>query len=90
MNDPTPTPRVQLYTTPWCPYCLNAKRLLAGDGIAFADHDVAANPVLRREIASRTGWHTVPMIFVDERFVGGYTELAALRARGGLTDLASR
>lgn len=86
--DETTTPRVRLYTTPWCPYCLNAKRLLTRDGIAFVDHDVSSRPELRREISREANWYTVPMIFIDDRFVGGYTELSALRARGGLAGLA--
>ncbi|TNF31049.1 MAG: glutaredoxin [Deltaproteobacteria bacterium] len=87
MRETTSEPRVRLYTTPWCPYCLNAKRLLERDGIAFVDHDVSVRPELRREIANATRWRTVPMIFVDDQFIGGYTELAAFRERGGLTQL---
>lgn len=89
MNETTSQPRVRLYTTPYCPYCINAKRLLTRDGIAFVDHDVSAAPELRREISRQANWYTVPMIFVDDRFVGGYTELSALRARGGLSGLAA-
>jgi len=86
MRETTSDPRVRLYTTPWCPYCVNAKRLLERDGVAYVDHDVSARPELRREIAQQTRWRTVPMIFVDDTFIGGYTELAAFRARGGLTE----
>lgn len=78
------TPRARLYTTPWCGYCRSAVRLLEQEGVSFVEHDVAADPALRRQVAAETGWRTVPMVFVDDVFVGGYTELAALRSRGGL------
>ncbi len=79
--------RIRLYTTPWCSYCVRAKRLLDRDGLTYVDHDVARDRALRRRLSGETGWRTVPMIFVDDEFVGGYTELARLRARGGLEHL---
>ena len=76
------TPRARLYTTPWCGYCRSAVRLLEQEGVSFIEHDVSSEPALRQRVAAETGWRTVPMIFLDDAFVGGYTELAALRARG--------
>ena len=82
--------RVRMYTTAYCPYCINAKRLLKKEGIAFVDHDVSRDRALRSKIASQTGHRTVPMIFVDDEFVGGYTELVEFRRQGGLDGLAKR
>jgi glutaredoxin 3 len=80
--------RVELYTAPSCSFCVRAKRLLEARGIAFREIDVAADAVLRAEIIRRTGRRTVPQIFIDGRSIGGFEELAALDAAGGLSELA--
>ena len=80
--------RVEVYTTPSCPFCVRAKRLLEARGIAFVEFDVATDDALRAEIIQRTGRRTVPQIFIDERAIGGFEELAALDEAGGLAGLA--
>ena len=81
-------PRVELYTTPSCPFCVRAKRLLAERHIAYAEFDVSEDDELRAEIMERTGRRTVPQIFIDGRSIGGFEELAELDAAGELSDLA--
>ena len=44
---------VTLYTTPFCGYCLAAKRLLADKGVAFEEIDVVAEPARRAEMVAR-------------------------------------
>ena len=76
---------VQMYTAPNCHYCVRAKRLLAERGIAYEEVDVAHDPDLRAEVIRRSGGRrTVPQIFLDGQSIGGYQELAALDAAGGL------
>ena len=79
--------RVKLYTTPSCPFCVRAKRLLEARGIPFEEVDVAGDDALREEIMQRTGRRTVPQIFIDERSIGGFEELAALDVAGELAGL---
>jgi glutaredoxin 3 len=81
-------PRVDLYTTPSCPFCVRAKRLLSERHIAYAETDLSGDDDLRADIMQRTGWRTVPQIFIDGRFIGGFEELAALDAAGELRGLA--
>ena len=79
-------PDIKLYTTPHCPYCTAAKRLLNAGGFSFEETDVAADPELRAKLsAENNGYRTVPMIFIDGKFIGGFTELASLQQSGGLT-----
>lgn len=74
-----------LYTKPTCPFCVRAKDLLTQKGIEFEDHDISSNPALRAEIsASVGGYRTVPMIFLDGKFIGGCSELQALAGAGKL------
>jgi glutaredoxin 3 len=79
--------RVDIYTTPSCPYCVRAKRLLDARGIPFREIDVANDDDLRAEIIARTGRRTVPQIFIDGRSIGGFEELAALDTAGDLVPL---
>ena len=79
--------RVDIYTTPSCPYCVRAKRLLDARGIPFREIDVANDDDLRAEIIARTGRRTVPQIFIDGRSIGGFEELAALDSAGDLAPL---
>lgn len=76
---------VEIYTTPYCGYCLRAKRLLAQKGAAFAETDVSADPGLRAEMMQRAGGRrTVPQIFIGGTHVGGCDELHALERAGRL------
>ena len=81
-------PTVRLYTRRWCGYCIAARRLLRKLAIDFEEIRLDGDPELRREISEAArDWPTVPMIFIDERFIGGYTELARLHRRGDLAKL---
>lgn len=79
---------VEIYTTPICPYCHAAKRLLQKKGIAFAEIDVSRDPALREAMIQRAhGRRTVPQIFVGEVHVGGCDDLYALDSAGKLDPL---
>jgi len=79
---------VRIYTTPYCPYCSAAKQFLSKKQIQFEDFDVSRNPALRSEMSRKAGgWTTVPMIFIGERFIGGYQDMAKLDMRGELDQL---
>jgi glutaredoxin 3 len=78
---------VLMYTTPVCPYCSAAKGLLKKKGVAFREIDIAADAAQREEMMQRTGQRTVPQIFIGERHVGGFNDLAALDQRGELNAL---
>lgn len=80
--------RVVVYTTPFCPYCHAAKRLLAAKGVSFEEIDVSADPGLRAQMTQRAGGrNTVPQIFIDETHVGGCDDLHALDRQGRLDAL---
>ncbi|HEV2227863.1 MAG TPA: glutaredoxin 3 [Steroidobacteraceae bacterium] len=81
------TPRIEMYTTDWCPYCARARALLEAKGVAFTEIDVDAVPEARREMAARGGGGTVPQIFIGGKAVGGCDELHELDAAGRLDPL---
>jgi glutaredoxin 3 len=77
-----------MYTTAWCPYCQRAERLLAARGVAAIEKlRVDLEPALRAEMMQKTGRRTVPQIYIGERHVGGYDDLAALDRQGALEPL---
>ncbi len=79
---------VEIYTTPICPYCHAAKRLLAKKGVPFTEIDVSRDPSLRDAMTERAnGRRTVPQIFIGTTHVGGCDDLHALDADGKLDPL---
>ena len=83
----TPTAAVTVYGTGHCPFCVMAKRLLAGKGVQPAEIDVGADRARLGEMMVRSGRRTVPQIFIGERHVGGYDDLLALERQGRLDAL---
>ena len=80
---------VLVYTTPSCPYCVMAKRLLREKGVAFQEIDVASDDAKRRWLVETTGQRTVPQIFIGGKPYGGFTDIAALDRQGKLDPLLS-
>jgi glutaredoxin 3 len=79
---------VEVYTTPYCPYCVAAKDLLRRKGVDFIEINVAGDRALRAKMVTRAGGSTtVPQIFIGETHVGGCDDLYALDDAGGLDPL---
>jgi glutaredoxin 3 len=80
--------KILMYSTGVCPFCLMAERLLKSKGVGEIEKvRVDLQPERRDEMIKRTGRRTVPQIYVGERHVGGYDDLAALDRAGGLDPL---
>lgn len=80
--------KVLMYSTGVCPFCNMAERLLKSKGVADIEKvRVDLEPARRQEMMERTGRRTVPQIYVGERHVGGYDDLAALDRAGALEAL---
>lgn len=78
---------VTLYTTGHCPYCVNAKALLARKGVTFEEIDVGSSPQRLAEMLQRSNRRSVPQIFIGEQHVGGFDDLTALERGGDLEAL---
>ena len=79
---------VEIYTTPYCPYCIDAKALLKKKNVAFTEIDVSRDRDLRVKMTARAyGRTTVPQIFVGAVHVGGCDDLYALDGDGKLDPL---
>lgn len=83
-------PRILMYSTRVCPYCVRAEQLLAKKGIAADQIEkirVDEHPAQRAEMMRITGRRTVPQIFIGDRHIGGFDDLAELDAAGELDPL---
>jgi glutaredoxin 3 len=79
---------IEVYTTPYCPYCVAAKELLRRKGAPFVEINVAGDRELRAKMVERAGGRmTVPQIFIGDTHVGGCDDLYALDDAGGLDPL---
>lgn len=79
---------VEIYTTPFCPYCHAAKRLLQKKGADYTEIDVSRDPELRAKMTQRAnGRRTVPQIFIGGQHVGGSDDLHALDYAGKLDPM---
>jgi len=82
--------RIEIYTKAFCGFCSRAKQLLAAKGVEFEEYDITMGGPKRAEMLQRThGRSTVPQIFIDDRHVGGCTDLHELERNGQLDPLLS-
>jgi glutaredoxin 3 len=79
---------VEIYMSPFCSYCDQAKALLSKKGVSFTEIDVTSTPGARQEMEARTaGAKTVPQVFIDGRLIGGSDRLAEMEKAGELDAL---
>ena len=78
-----------MYTTAWCGYCVRAKALLEGRGLAYEEIRMDDDPAFRAKLLERTGRWTVPQILIDGNPIGGYSELWQLDRAGELDEIAA-
>ena len=79
--------KVRIYSTRWCGYCVRAKALLDARGIEYEEMALDDDPAFRQKLFDLTGGWTVPQILIDERPIGGYSELWQLARSGRLAEL---
>lgn len=79
--------KITVYTKENCPFCVRAKALLTRKGVAFEEIPVEGRDDLRTWLVETTGQRTVPQVFVGERSLGGYTDVAALDKDGRLDPI---
>jgi glutaredoxin 3 len=79
-------PRIRLYTTQWCGFCLRAKALLDARGLVYEEISLDDDPAFRQTVYELGRRWTVPLVLIDGDPVGGYDELAALDRSGRLAE----
>ncbi|SEQ85709.1 glutaredoxin 3 [Nitrosomonas sp. Nm51] len=80
--------KVTMYTTGFCPYCKMAEKLLRSRGVEKIEEiRIDLDPEQRNEMMGKTGRRTVPQIYIGEKHIGGYDDLARLDHEGELVPL---
>lgn len=80
-------PRILIYTTAVCPYCVAAKNFLKSKGLQWSEVRVDTDPAEREKMVALTRRTSVPQIFVGDTHVGGYDDMMALHRAGNLEPL---
>ena len=85
------TPKITMYSTAVCPYCVRTEQLLKQRGVDTIEKiRIDLDGSLRDEMIAKTGRRTVPQIYIGDTHVGGFDDLAALDRAGGLMPLLGR
>ena len=71
-------PRVLVYSTTICPYCMRARKLLNSKNVDYTEINLDKEPQYRKEMEQRSGRTSVPQIFIDDHHVGGFDDLSEL------------
>ena len=58
-----------------CPFCDQAKKLLKSKGIEFEERNVSKDWTKEQLLEVVPMARTLPQIFLDDKLVGGFTEL---------------
>lgn len=72
---------IKLYIKTYCPFCQKAVSLLESKNLSFDLIDVLENEQNEEEfekLKEKFDHHTVPMIFIDNKMIGGFSELLEL------------
>jgi len=77
-----------MYTSNFCPYCINAEKLLSEKGFDNLDKiKVDEDRSILEEMIKKTGKRTVPQIFIGDHYVGGFEDLRKYDQSGELDKL---
>lgn len=82
--------KVVVYTKDPCPYCVRAINLLDAKEVAYEEIDLTGDDAGIQRIKQETGWMTVPIILIDGKLVGGYSDLKALDDDGKLDGMLGK
>ncbi|HET8942393.1 MAG TPA: glutaredoxin 3 [Rudaea sp.] len=82
-------PKVEIFSSANCAYCVAAKTLLKQKGLDYVEIRIDTDPARMQEMVSRARRRTVPQIFINDHHVGGYDDLVAADRSGELAKLVS-
>lgn len=68
--------KVIIWSKDQCPYCDQAKRLLESKGIEYEERNINRGTWTKEQLLEAVPQaRSVPQIFVDDEYVGGFNEL---------------
>lgn len=66
--------KIEIYSTPTCPYCIKAKEFFKEKKIQFIDYNVAEDQEMAKKMVEKTGQMGVPVIMIDGETVIGFNK----------------
>ena len=78
---------IKLYTSNWCSYCVAAKRFFEEHKIKYQEINIEDENISRQDLLKLSGGYTVPQIFINNQFIGGYDDLIKLHQDNQLMGL---
>ncbi|MBF7096397.1 glutaredoxin domain-containing protein [Alkalibacter mobilis] len=81
---------VKLYTWSYCPYCKRAIALLDKKKIDYVEIGIDGDSQKFNELSLKTGHKSVPFVFINNEFIGGFAELKALNNSSALDKILGK
>jgi glutaredoxin 3 len=79
--------KVTLYSMNNCPFCVRAKGLLTQRGVSYETIMIDDwSDDQWEDFAKKSGMKTLPQVFVDDRLIGGFSQLAEVDAKDQLAS----
>jgi glutaredoxin-like YruB-family protein len=69
------TPKVTIYSAPWCAFCHMTKHYLDSLGVKYENVDVEKDPSAARQLIEKTGQAGIPVIEVDGEIIIGFDKI---------------
>ena len=85
--DKSASPRITMYTSAVCAYCVAAKNFLRSKGLEWTEVRIDTDPAERERMVALAGRTSVPQIFVGDTHVGGYDDMMAMHRAGDFEPL---
>ena len=71
--------KIEIYTGNKCGFCDRAKDLFRSKNLFFEEYNINLNPNYLKEMQIKTnGKKTIPQIFINDRYIGGFDNLKKL------------
>ena len=67
-----------IWSKSMCPHCVSAKQLLSAKGIQYEERKIGEEWTREQLLEAVPTARTVPIIFIDGNYIGGFTELKSL------------
>ena len=81
--------KIIIYGTTWCPSCVSAKRFFDEMNLSYDEINIEKENISREQLAEMTGGHTVPQIVINDKCIGGFSDLLSVNQSGKLKDILS-